>query len=102
MSYWVRTMILTPKDHKEREKYMNKFVKIMKVTLSLGKIFSMNLYGKGFEAQHKSSVFFLQQLRRMNNFNSYLAILSALDSSMVRRLDWSKSCMEQLKVRQVY
>ncbi|CAJ0938322.1 unnamed protein product, partial [Mesorhabditis belari] len=67
MSYWVRTVVLTPKEHKERERYMNKFVKIMK------------------------------QLRRLGNFNAYLAILSALDSGPVRRLEWGKMATEQLK-----
>ncbi|CAJ0575076.1 unnamed protein product, partial [Mesorhabditis spiculigera] len=67
MSYWVRTVVLTPKEHREREKYMNKFVKIMK------------------------------QLRRLGNFNAYLAILSALDSGPVRRLDWGRAATEQLK-----
>ena len=40
----------------ERERYVMKFIKIMK------------------------------WLRKMNNFNSYLAILSALDSAPIRRL----------------
>ena len=33
----------------------------------------------------------------MGNFNSYLAILSALDSGPVRRLDWPKSLRDQLQ-----
>ena len=74
MSYWTRTLILQQPDAKvltvqqlwisltqlfylqERERYLMKFIKIMK------------------------------WLRKMNNFNSYLAILSALDSAPVRRL----------------
>jgi hypothetical protein len=30
-------------------------------------------------------------LRKQNNFNSYLAFLSALESASVRRLDWPKA-----------
>jgi len=67
ISYWVRSNVLMPNEQKEREKYFLKFIKIMK------------------------------QLRKMGNLSSYLAILSALDSGPVRRLDWSKSLREQLE-----
>lgn len=40
------------------------------------------------------SVLYLQHLRKLNNFNSYLAILSALDSAPLRRLDWQRSTAE--------
>ena len=40
---------------------------------------------------------YLQHLRKFNNFNSYLAILAALDSAPVRRLEWQKQNMEALK-----
>ncbi|GMT35942.1 hypothetical protein PFISCL1PPCAC_27239, partial [Pristionchus fissidentatus] len=66
ISYWVRTLIITRKDQKERERMANKLIKIMK------------------------------QLRRIGNLHSYLAILSALESGPIRRLDWSKSVVEQL------
>lgn len=33
----------------------------------------------------------------MGNYNSYLAILSALDSGPIRRLDWSKNALDMLK-----
>lgn len=36
----------------------------------------------------------LQHLRKLNNFNSYLAILSALDSAPIRRLEWQKQTSE--------
>lgn len=49
---------------KEREKYVLKFINIMK------------------------------HLRMLNNFNSYLAILSALDSAPIRRLEWQKDITE--------
>lgn len=32
----------------------------------------------------------------MGNYNSYFAILSALDSGPLRRLEWSKNLREQL------
>ncbi|CAH1785884.1 unnamed protein product [Owenia fusiformis] len=67
MSYWCRSMILTQEDPKEREKYLVKFIKVMK------------------------------HLRKKNNFNSYLAILSAVDSAPVRRLEWQKQNVEVLK-----
>jgi len=67
MSYWTRTLILQQPDAKERERYVMKFIKIMK------------------------------WLRKMNNFNSYLAILSALDSAPIRRLEWQKNITDGLK-----
>merc|ERR1719447_1036323 len=67
MSYWVRSIILTQSDAKIREKYMMRFVKVMK------------------------------HLRILNNFNSFLALLSALDSAPVRRLEWPKQVTEKLK-----
>lgn len=36
----------------------------------------------------------MQHLRKLNNFNSYLAILSALDSAPIRRLEWQKQTSE--------
>lgn len=36
-------------------------------------------------------------LRKHNNFNSYLAFLSALDSASIRRLDWSKNIVDTIK-----
>ncbi|XP_064617098.1 rap guanine nucleotide exchange factor 1-like isoform X2 [Liolophura sinensis] len=67
MSYWCRTKILVQEEAKDREKYLMKFIKIMR------------------------------HLRKISNFNSYLAILSALDSAPVRRLEWQKQNMEALK-----
>lgn len=67
MSYWARSRILEQDDAKDREKYVVKFIKIMK------------------------------HLRKLNNFNSYLAILSALDSAPIRRLEWQKHITEGLK-----
>lgn len=48
-------------ESKDREKILWKFMKVMK------------------------------NLRRMGNFNSFLSLLSALDSAMIRRLSWQKS-----------
>lgn len=36
----------------------------------------------------------LQHLKKLNNFNSYLSILSALASAPLRRLDWQKNTAE--------
>ncbi|TKC46174.1 hypothetical protein EI555_017731 [Monodon monoceros] len=38
----------------------------------------------------------MKHLRKLNNFNSYLAILSALDSAPIRRLEWQKQTSEGL------
>lgn len=66
MSYWARSQILRQEDAKDRERYLTKFIKIMK------------------------------QLRKYNNYNSYLALLSALDSAPIRRLDWPKAVVAEL------
>jgi len=62
-----RTKILQQDEARERERLVMKFIKIMK------------------------------WLRKYNNFNSYLALLSALDSAPIRRLEWQKSITEGLK-----
>lgn len=66
MSYWARSRILEQEEAREREKYANKFLKVMKA------------------------------LRKINNFNSYLALVSALDSPPVRRLGWPRSIVDTL------
>ncbi|XP_030620492.1 rap guanine nucleotide exchange factor 1 [Chanos chanos] len=67
MSYWVRSIIILQEKPQDREKLLLKFIKIMK------------------------------HLRKLNNFNSYLAILSALDSAPIRRLEWQKQTSEGLE-----
>ncbi|PSN45161.1 hypothetical protein C0J52_03933 [Blattella germanica] len=62
-----RSRILEQNEAKDRERYVVKFIKIMK------------------------------HLRKINNFNSYLALLSALDSAPIRRLEWQKQITEGLK-----
>ena len=62
-----RTRILQEPDPKERERLVLKFMKVMKF------------------------------LRKHNNFNSYLAFLSALDSASIRRLDWPKAIVDTIK-----
>ncbi|KAH0615396.1 hypothetical protein JD844_004588 [Phrynosoma platyrhinos] len=64
MSYWVRSIIMQQEKAQDRERLLLKFIKIMK------------------------------HLRKLNNFNSYLAILSALDSAPIRRLEWQKQTSE--------
>ncbi|XP_013166904.1 PREDICTED: guanine nucleotide-releasing factor 2 isoform X3 [Papilio xuthus] len=66
MSYWARSRILEQEEGREREKYASKFLKVMKA------------------------------LRKMNNFNSYLALVSALDSPPVRRLGWPRAISDAL------
>lgn len=66
-AYWVRSKILLEEDSKSREKLYAKFIKIMK------------------------------HLKKLNNFNSIIAITSALESAPVRRLDWSKHLIDSLK-----
>uniref|UniRef100_A0A3B3ZLX1 CRK SH3-binding GNRP n=1 Tax=Periophthalmus magnuspinnatus TaxID=409849 RepID=A0A3B3ZLX1_9GOBI len=67
MSYRVRSLIIQQEKPQDREKLLLKFIKIMK------------------------------HLRKLNNFNSYLAILSALDSAPIRRLEWQKQTSEGLE-----
>uniref|UniRef100_A0A3Q2U7P9 CRK SH3-binding GNRP n=1 Tax=Fundulus heteroclitus TaxID=8078 RepID=A0A3Q2U7P9_FUNHE len=67
MSYWVRSLIIQQEKAQDREKLLLKFIKIMK------------------------------HLRKLNNFNSYLAILSALDSAPIRRLEWQKQTSDGLE-----
>nr|XP_002126176.3 rap guanine nucleotide exchange factor 1 [Ciona intestinalis] len=67
MSFWARTIILNQTKPQEREKLLNKFIRIMR------------------------------HLRKLNNFNSYLAVLSALDSAPVRRLEWQRQTSEGLQ-----
>ncbi|GBP12085.1 Guanine nucleotide-releasing factor 2 [Eumeta japonica] len=66
MSYWARSRILEQDEARERERYATKFLKVMKV------------------------------LRKMNNFNSYLALISALDSPPVSRLGWTRAIYDAL------
>ncbi|XP_045760965.1 guanine nucleotide-releasing factor 2 isoform X3 [Maniola jurtina] len=68
MSYWARSRILEQSNEaRERERYANKVLKVMKA------------------------------LRKLNNFNSYLALVSALDCPPVRRLGWPRAVVEALK-----
>uniref|UniRef100_A0A671N4V1 CRK SH3-binding GNRP n=1 Tax=Sinocyclocheilus anshuiensis TaxID=1608454 RepID=A0A671N4V1_9TELE len=72
MSYWVRSLIIQQEKAQDREKLLLKFIKIMK------------------------------HLRKLNNFNSYLAILSALDSAPIRRLEWQKQTSEVNQIPCLY
>ncbi|CAI5454575.1 unnamed protein product [Caenorhabditis angaria] len=67
LSFWVRTQIIIQSSQKDRERYMMKFIKVMK------------------------------HLREMCNFNSYLAILSAIMSTPLARLEWDKKIKDALK-----
>ena len=66
VSYWCRTYLLSFEKVHDREKVYVKFLKIMKF------------------------------LRKFNNFNSLLAIYSALDCSAVRRLEFPKVSTDSL------
>ena len=53
------------------------------------------------EASYSSSFLlspFIQALRDLSNFNSYLAILSAIESAPVSRLDWSERVIKVFKL----
>ncbi|XP_061382980.1 guanine nucleotide-releasing factor 2 isoform X1 [Danaus plexippus] len=67
MSYWARSRILEQYEAREREKYASKVLKVMK------------------------------SLRKLNNFNSYLALVSALDCPPVRRLGWPRAVADALR-----
>ena len=67
MSYWARSRVLQEEEARDREKLMLKLIKIIK------------------------------HLRKLNNFNSYLALVSALDSAPIRRLEWPKNIVEEIK-----
>jgi Rap guanine nucleotide exchange factor 1 len=67
VSYWVRTRILQSEEQKERDRMCIKFIKIMR------------------------------NLKKLANFNSIFAILSALDSAPIRRLDWPRAVTEGMK-----
>lgn len=64
LNFRARSRILEQEEAKDRERYVVKFIKVMKY------------------------------LRKLNNFNSYLAILSALDSAPIRRLEWQRNITE--------
>ena len=66
VSYWCRTHVLSFEKPRDREMAYLKFLKIMK------------------------------HLRRFNDFNSFFGILSALDCSAVRRLNWPKHLTDGL------
>lgn len=67
MSFWARSRILEQNEARERERYASKFLKVMKA------------------------------LRKLNNFNSYLALVSALDSPPVQRLGWPRALQDTLQ-----
>lgn len=86
----------------DRERLLLKFIKIMKVTVASPK--SRFLRPCPGRREAPGSLLLplpssplassLQHLRKLNNFNSYLAILSALDSAPIRRLEWQKQTSE--------
>lgn len=91
LSCRVRSLIIQQEKAQDREKLLLKFIKIMKVCKKLG------LANVVLTLHHRKTNFCfceLQHLRKLNNFNSYLAILSALDSAPIRRLEWQKQTSE--------
>lgn len=95
-------------DMRVRVKVVLHFVGIMKVLFSsYSNIKSLNwsvlsttqgwIYTSTFFID-KSSWLFFQALRdNFNNFNSYLAILSAIESSPISRLDWPDRVIKSLE-----
>lgn len=83
-------MIIQQEKAQDREKLLLKFIKIMKVSHTF-----WGIKQKKKNKRDVNSCFLLtQHLRKLNNFNSYLAILSALDSAPIRRLEWQKQTSE--------
>ena len=75
-----KTLILDKSlDKKGREKLMLHFISVMKVHHSYHHTNLWWMY-----------TLYLQSLRQQNNFNAYLAILSAIESAPVSRLEWSE------------
>ncbi|XP_053505304.1 rap guanine nucleotide exchange factor 1b isoform X2 [Ictalurus furcatus] len=110
MSYWVRSIIIQQEKAQDREKLLLKFIKIMKVTKERSntpRLVKRTSYRRVLRFCGALFFFFLnsdlyllpcfQHLRKLNNFNSYLAILSALDSAPIRRLEWQKQTSEGLE-----
>lgn len=73
----------------DRERLLLKFIKIMKVTEPRPEPAPQPCPAPALTARLSR-----QHLRKLNNFNSYLAILSALDSAPIRRLEWQKQTSE--------
>lgn len=67
VSYWCQTRILTQENENVRKDVLRKVMKVMKY------------------------------LRRMNNFNSYIAIFSALESAPVSRLEWPEHFAKEME-----
>ena len=67
VSYWCQTRILEQENENMRKEIMRKILKIMRC------------------------------LRRLNNFNSYIAIFSALESASVSRLEWSEQVAKDME-----
>lgn len=88
----VRSLIIQQEKAQDREKLLLKFIKIMKV--SLHRRVSHHESFLLFHALTFPQISKMQHLRKLNNFNSYLAILSALDSAPIRRLEWQKQTSE--------
>lgn len=92
----VRSIIMLQEKAQDRERLLLKFIKIMKVSVALtpsGAPPGGGQPGPPCACPHGLPAS-LQHLRKLNNFNSYLAILSALDSAPIRRLEWQKQTSE--------
>lgn len=83
----------------DRERLLLKFIKIMKVMVAKSSPGPHHQSLPGEPGTRLPSCLTApplsrQHLRKLNNFNSYLAILSALDSAPIRRLEWQKQTSE--------
>uniref|UniRef100_A0A5F8ACS6 Rap guanine nucleotide exchange factor 1 n=1 Tax=Macaca mulatta TaxID=9544 RepID=A0A5F8ACS6_MACMU len=99
MSYWVRSIIMLQEKAQDRERLLLKFIKIMKVMVAKSSPGPHHQSLPGEPGTRLPSCLTApplspQHLRKLNNFNSYLAILSALDSAPIRRLEWQKQTSE--------
>lgn len=96
----VRSIIMLQEKAQDRERLLLKFIKIMKVNVAPPEPAPSDAAperdapGRPPRTRPHGHPSSLQHLRKLNNFNSYLAILSALDSAPIRRLEWQKQTSE--------
>lgn len=97
MSYWARTQILVRNLYILLTKRNHIFLDLYGRNINLFYFFKKQQEAKDREKFVFKFIKIMKHLRKINNYNSYLALLSALDSAPVRRLEWQKTITEGLK-----